>query len=56
MLPTHLIHSEGEGHHHLDNVAFGGADRKTVYITEALSGDVLIAKLPVAGKVLFGHQ
>ena len=57
MLPTHLISSKDHGrHHHLDNVAFGGADRKTIYITEALTGDVLMAKVPFAGKVLFGHQ
>jgi gluconolactonase len=56
MLPTHLVHSDGPHHHHLDNVAFGGADLKTIYITEALSGDVLMAKMPVAGKKLFGLQ
>ena len=56
MLPTHLIHAESDKHHHhLANVAFGGPDRKTVYITESLSGDVLMAKLPVAGKLLYGH-
>jgi gluconolactonase len=54
MLPTHLVHSEGAHHHHLDNCAFGGPDLKTIYITEALSGDVLMAKMPVAGKRLFG--
>ncbi|MGZ8211608.1 MAG: SMP-30/gluconolactonase/LRE family protein [Burkholderiales bacterium] len=53
MLPTHLIHSEDHRHHHLSNVA-GVPDRKTVYITESLSGDVLKAKLPVAGKLLYG--
>jgi gluconolactonase len=56
MLPTHLIHSDGEHHHHLDNCAFGGPDLKTLYITEALSGDVLTARLPVAGKKMFGLQ
>jgi gluconolactonase len=54
MLPTHLIHSSNEKHHHLANVAFGGADRTTVYITDSLSGDVLKAKSPVAGKLLYG--
>jgi gluconolactonase len=54
MLPTHLIHSEDHRHHHLSNVAYGGPDRMTVYITESLSGDVLKAKLPVAGKLLYG--
>ncbi|MGZ5138919.1 MAG: SMP-30/gluconolactonase/LRE family protein, partial [Burkholderiales bacterium] len=55
MLPTHLVHSDDSRHHHLANIAYGGPDRKTVYITESLSGDVLMARLPVAGKVLFGH-
>jgi len=56
MLPTHLVYSDGAHHHHLDNCAFGGPDRKTLYITEALSGDILMAKMPVAGKRLFGLQ
>ncbi|MGZ8155452.1 MAG: hypothetical protein ACXWUK_09150 [Burkholderiales bacterium] len=54
MLPTHLIHSEDYRHHHLPNVAYRVPDRRTVYITESLSGDVLKAKLPVAGKLLYG--
>ena len=29
-------------------------DNKTIYITEALSGDVLMAKMPVAGKKMYG--
>jgi len=54
MLPTHFVYAEGHLHHHLDNCAFGGTDNKTIYITEALSGDVLMAKMPVAGKKMFG--
>jgi len=56
MLPTQLVYSDGAHHHHLDNCAFGGPDLRSLYITEALSGDVLMAKLPVAGKRLFGLQ
>ena len=56
MLPTHLIHSPDHKHHHLANIAAGGPDLKTLYITESLSGDILVAKLPVAGKKLFAHQ
>ena len=41
---------------HLANIACGGPDRKTLYITESLSGDILTAKLPVAGKKMFAHQ
>ena len=54
MLPTHLVYADGPHHHHLDNVAFGGPDLRTIYITEALSGDILTAKMPVAGKRLYG--
>jgi gluconolactonase len=56
MLPTHLVHSTDPHHHHLANIAFGGPDRKTLYITESLSGDILRAELPVAGKKLYAHQ
>ena len=55
MLPTHLVYSEDPHHHHLANIAYGGPDRKTMYITESLSGDILVADLPVAGKKLFAH-
>ena len=54
MLPTHLIHSTNPAHHHLANICFGGPDLKTLYITESLSGDILMAKLPVAGKRIWG--
>jgi gluconolactonase len=56
MLPTHLVHSDGPHHHHLDNCAFGGPDRQTLYITEALSGDILTARMPVAGELMYGLQ
>lgn len=54
MLPTHVVHAENPHHNHLTNIAFGGPDYKTIYITEAMSGDVLTAKVPVAGKQIFG--
>lgn len=56
MLPTHLVYSEDHKHHHLANIAFGGPERKEMYITDSLSGDVLLAKMPVAGKLLYGLQ
>jgi gluconolactonase len=56
MLPTHLVCSDQPHHHHLSNIAFGGPDYKTLYITESLSGDVLTARMPVAGKKIFGLQ
>jgi gluconolactonase len=56
MLPTHLVHSKDAHHQHLTNLAFGGPDHQTIYITESLSGDILMAHLPVAGKKLYGQQ
>ncbi len=37
------------------NLAFGGADRRTLYIAEAESGCILTAQMPVAGRVLYSH-
>ncbi len=54
MLPTHLVYAEHADHNHMTNLAFGGPDDKTIYITEAMSGDVLCAQVPIAGKKLFG--
>ena len=54
MLPTHLIYSDNPHHHHLANMCFGGPDGRDLYITESLSGDILKARLPVAGKKMFG--
>ena len=52
-LPTHLVHADGE-HRLMTNVVFGGPDRKTLYITDSLNGEIVTAGMPVAGKVLFG--
>lgn len=38
------------------NVAYGGADRKTLYVTESESGAILRATLPVAGRLMFSHM
>ena len=37
------------------NVAFGGPERRTLYITESHSGTVLRAELPVAGRLMYSH-
>jgi gluconolactonase len=37
------------------NIAFGGDDMKTLYITDSGSGQVLRAKLPVAGRPMHSH-
>ena len=39
----------------ITNAAFGGADGKTLYVTESFTGSVLSARLPVAGMPLYAH-
>ena len=39
----------------MTNMAYGGADRRTLFITESYSGSILAARMPVAGKTLFSH-
>lgn len=51
-LPTHLVHADG--HRLLTNIAFGGRDGRTLHITDSLNGEILTARMPVAGKVMYG--
>ena len=37
------------------NVAFGGPDRKTLYITDSDNGQILAARMPVPGMPLYSH-
>jgi len=37
------------------NCAYGGADRKSLFITESATGSVLRAELPVAGRAMYSH-
>jgi gluconolactonase len=37
------------------NVAFGGEDLKTLYITDSGAGQILRARLPVAGRAMHSH-
>ena len=38
------------------NVAYGGQDMRSLYITEAESGTILRTRLPRPGKILYSHQ
>lgn len=50
--PLHRLRSPlGAG---TTNVAFGGADRRTLFITESETGSILSAEMPVAGQKMFG--
>lgn len=37
------------------NIAYGGDDNRTLFITESRSCSILTARLPVPGKVMFSH-
>ena len=52
-MATHLI--TGRVGHHLTNVAYGGPDNKTLFITEADTGTILKVDMPVAGKPMYSH-
>jgi gluconolactonase len=51
-LPTHLI--VGPEGSILTNVAFGGEDGKTLFITDSQNGQILRARLPVCGNRMYG--
>ena len=38
------------------NLAFGGSDRRSLFITEAETGSILRAELPVPGQLLYSHS
>lgn len=37
------------------NVAFGGPDRRTLFITESQTGTILKAPVPVPGRIMYSH-
>jgi len=37
------------------NVAYGGPDRKTLYIVDSEAGCILTAPVPVAGRMMYAH-
>jgi gluconolactonase len=40
----------------ITNIAYGGPDRRSVYITESETGTILSARLEVPGKLMYSHQ
>ena len=39
--------------HHTTNMAYGGADRRRLFITESATGSILTAELPIPGRRMF---
>jgi len=37
------------------NCAYGGPDRKTLYVVDSVAGCVLTARLPTAGRAMYSH-
>jgi gluconolactonase len=37
------------------NIAYGGPDRRTLYITEAEQGAILTARMAVPGRPMYSH-
>lgn len=38
------------------NIAFGGTDRRTMFVTESDTGNILCAPAPAAGRLMFSHS
>jgi gluconolactonase len=38
------------------NLAFGGSERKSLFITDSDGGNIIRAELPVPGQLLYSHQ
>ena len=51
--PVYRVNSCGSGH--TTNLAFGGADGRTLHITDSGAGAILTARLDVPGKPMFSH-
>lgn len=51
--PTHRVQSPRSDL--VTNCAYGGPDRKTLYITDAHGGCILTAQLPVPGRAMYSH-
>ena len=51
--PVYRIRTAGKS---VTNVAYGGSDSKTLYITEADNGSILRVELDTPGQPLFSHQ
>ncbi len=52
--PLYRVESAVKGSR-MTNMAYGGADRRTLYITDSYNGTILAARMPAPGKVLYSH-
>ncbi|MDP6709127.1 MAG: SMP-30/gluconolactonase/LRE family protein [Alphaproteobacteria bacterium] len=54
-VPTHKV-EPCDGGLMTTNIAYGGPEGRTLYITNSFSGNVLQAEMPVAGETMFAHM
>ncbi len=54
-VPTHRIEA-CDGGHHTTNIAYGGPDGRSLFITNSFSDNVLRAELEVAGEPMFAQM
>jgi gluconolactonase len=47
---------QGSPSHSLTNVAFGGAARRSIFVTDSTAGTILMAQMPAAGAVVHSGQ
>jgi gluconolactonase len=40
----------------ITNMAFGWQDRRTLYMTESSTGSVLMARMPISGRMMYSHM
>lgn len=52
-IPTHKVEACDDGPM-TTNVAYGGPENKSIFITNSFSNNVLRAEMPVAGEIMFG--
>lgn len=54
-VPVYRIKAASDGRS-TTNLAFGGEDRRALFITESSSGTILRAELDIAGEAMFAHS
>lgn len=52
--PLARVQSRNKGNR-MTNMAYGGVDRRTLFIVDSYRGEILTATMPVAGKQLYSH-
>ena len=52
-LPTHMVDASSGGRH-ATNIAYGGPDNRSLFITNSFGNNILRAEMPVPGETMYG--